>query len=183
MTSGELIVITGPSGVGKGTLVKLLLTHHPELNVSTSATTRAPRVGEVDGKDYYFLSREEFEKMIEIGEFLEWAKYTGNYYGTPKKAVEEQLQQGKKVILEIEVVGARKVQESFPEATRIFILPPTLAVLEQRLAKRGKDYPSAIEQRLEQAKTEIAAAEEFDYSIVNDDLDRSLNELEKIVFQ
>lgn len=183
MANGELIVITGPSGVGKGTLVKLLLAHHPELSVSTSATTRAPREGEVEGKDYYFLSPETFETMIENGEFLEWAKYTGNYYGTPKKAVEEQLQAGKKVILEIEVVGARKVQESFPEATRIFILPPSLTVLEQRLEKRGKDDPKAIEQRLAEAKTEIAAAEKFDYAIVNDDIDRSLIELEKIIFQ
>ena len=182
MESGQLIVITGPSGVGKGTLVKLLLAHHPELTVSTSATTRPPRSGEVNGEDYFFLSREEFETMIEKGEFLEWAEYTGNLYGTLRQAVEEQLEQGKQELLEIEVVGARKVQESFPDATRIFILPPSMAVLEERLKKRGKDSPSAIAQRLESAKTELKAVEEFDYSIVNDDVDRVLVELEKIIF-
>ncbi|AFZ43090.1 guanylate kinase [Halothece sp. PCC 7418] len=182
MESGQLIVITGPSGVGKGTLVKLLLAHHPELTVSTSATTRPPRKGEVNGEDYFFLSRDEFETMIEKGEFLEWAEYTGNLYGTLRQAVEEELEQGKQVLLEIEVLGARKVHESFPEATRIFILPPSLDVLEERLKKRGKDSPSAIAQRLDYAKTELEAAEEFDYSLVNDDVDRVLVELEKIIF-
>jgi len=183
MNSGQLIVLTGPSGAGKGTLVKRLLTHHCELSVSTSATTRPPRQGEVEGEDYFFLSRAEFERMIATDEFLEWAEYTGNYYGTPRQAVEDKLQNGETVLLEIEVVGARKVKESFPEATRIFILPPSLSELEQRLEKRGKDSPSAIAQRLEQAKTELKVAEEFDYSIVNDDLDRALLELEKIIFQ
>ena len=182
MESGQLIVITGPSGVGKGTLVKLLLAHHPELTVSTSATTRPPRSGEVNGEDYFFLSRDDFETLIDKGEFLEWAEYAGNLYGTLRQAVEEQLEQGKQVLLEIEVVGARKVQASFPEATRIFILPPSLEVLEQRLQKRGKDSPSAIAQRLEYAQTELEAAEEFDYSLVNDDVDRVLVELEQIIF-
>lgn len=183
MTSGQLIVITGPSGVGKGTLVKQLLANHPDLSLSTSATTRAPRPGEIDGKDYFFLSQEEFETLIETGEFLEWAQYAGNYYGTPKKAVEENLQKGETVILEIEVVGARKIQESFPDAKRIFILPPSLSVLEKRLNQRGKDSPDAIAQRLDHAKTEIKTAAEFDYSLINDDLDSALIELEKIIFQ
>lgn len=181
MESGQLIVITGPSGVGKGTLVKLLLARHPQLRVSTSATTRPPREGEVEGEDYFFLSRENFEKMIETGEFLEWAEYAGNYYGTPRKAVEEKLEAGEQVILEIEVVGARKIQESFPEATRIFILPPSLTVLKERLEKRGKDSPEVIAQRLDHGKMELAAAPEFDYSLVNDHLDRTLVELEKII--
>ncbi|MFW6316829.1 MAG: guanylate kinase, partial [Cyanobacteriota bacterium] len=130
-----------------------------------------------------FLSRDHFENLIERGELLEWAEYAGNYYGTPRQGVEEKLQRGEWVVLEIEMVGARKIQQSFPEATRIFILPPSLTVLEDRLTKRGKDHPSAIAQRLEHAKTEIAAAEEFDYSVVNDDIDRSLVELEKIIFE
>lgn len=183
MTSGQLIVITGPSGVGKGTLVKLLLASHPELSLSISATTRPPRTGETDGEDYFFLSRHQFEEKIEKGELLEWAKYAGNYYGTPRQAVEDKLQQGEQVVLEIEVVGARKIQESFPDARRIFILPPSLSALEQRLEKRGKDTPDAIAQRLDHAETEIAAAEEFDYSVINDDLDRALAELEKIIFE
>lgn len=182
MTSGQLIVITGPSGVGKGTLVKLLLANHPELSLSISATTRPPRDGESNGKDYFFLSREEFENLIEKGELLEWAEYAGNYYGTPRQAVEDKLQQGESVVLEIEVVGARKVQKSFPEAKRIFIMPPSLSVLEKRLQNRGKDSPSAIAQRLDHAQTELAAVEEFDHSIINDDLDRALVELEKIIF-
>lgn len=183
MTSGKLIVITGPSGVGKGTLVKLLLAHHPRLSLSISATTRSPREGEIEGKDYFFLSRDQFENLIETGGLLEWAEYAGNYYGTPRQGVEEKLQKGEWVVLEIEVVGARKIQESFPEATRVFILPPSLSVLEHRLTKRGKDSQGAIAQRLEHAETEIAAAEEFDYSVVNDDIDRSLVELEKIIFE
>jgi len=182
MESGQLIVITGPSGVGKGTLVKSLLKRHDQLTLSISATTRSPRAGETNGKDYFFLSRPEFETLIEAGEFLEWAEYAGNYYGTPRQAVEDKLQQGEQVVLEIEVVGARKIQQSFPEATRIFILPPSLPVLEQRLEQRGKDSPDMIAQRLDHAKKEIAAVEEFDYAIINDDLDRALRELEQIIF-
>ncbi len=183
MTSGQLIVLTGPSGVGKGTLVKQLLARHPELSVSISATTRPPRKGETDGEDYFFLSREKFEEMMIAGELLEWAEYAGNYYGTPRQAVEDKLQHGEQVVLEIEVVGARKIQESFPEAKRVFILPPSLSVLEERLAKRGKDSPDAIAQRLDHAKAEIAAADEFDDAIVNDELDRALSELEEIIFE
>lgn len=183
MESGQLIVITGPSGVGKGTLVKSLLQQHDQLSLSISATTRPPRTGEINGQDYFFLSRPEFENMIETGELLEWAEYAGNYYGTPRQGVEDKLQQGEQVVLEIEVVGARKIQQSFPEATRIFILPPSLTVLEERLQKRGKDNLDIIAQRLDHAKTEIAAADEFDYAIVNDDLDRALQELEQIIFQ
>ncbi len=181
MTSGQLIVITGPSGVGKGTLVQQLRDRHPELTLSISATTRPPRQGETDGKDYFFLSRQAFENWIEQGELLEWAEYAGNYYGTPRQAVEDKLTQGESVILEIEVVGARKVQESFPQATRIFIAPPSLSILEQRLQQRGKDSSEAIAQRLEHAKTELAAAEEFDHIVVNDDLNRTLEQLETLI--
>jgi len=183
MESGQLIVITGPSGVGKGTLVKSLLQRHNQLSLSISATTRPPRAGETNGKDYFFLSRPEFEAMIETGDLLEWAEYAGNYYGTPRQGVEDKLQQGEQVILEIEVVGARKIQQSFPQAMRIFIFPPSLTVLEERLQKRGKDDPEIIAQRLDHAKTEIAVADEFDYTIVNDDFDRTLTQLEQIILQ
>jgi len=183
MTSGQLIVITGPSGVGKGTLVKRLCQRHPQLSLSISATTRAPRSGETHGQDYFFLSRQQFESLIEQGDLLEWAQYAGSYYGTPRQAVKDKLNQGEWVILEIEVVGARKIQETFPKATRIFIAPPSLSVLEQRLQQRGKDSSNAIAQRLEHAKTEIAAAEEFDQVVVNDHLDRALEQLETLIFQ
>ena len=127
---GKLIVITGPSGVGKGTIVKSLLEKNPQIFLSISATTRSPRQGEVDGVNYYFLSRDQFEAMIDKSELLEWAEYAGNYYGTPKNPVVEGIKKGKTIILEIEVLGARQVQKTFPSATRIFILPPSFSELE-----------------------------------------------------
>lgn len=182
MQAGRLIVITGPSGVGKGTLVKLLLQQHSDLYLSVSATTRPPRQGEVDGQDYYFTTRKKFEAMIEAGEFLEWAEYAGNYYGTPRQAVEKQIASGQQILLEIEVVGARKVRESFPQALRIFILPPSIEELEHRLRSRGKDTEDAIARRLESAKTEIAAADEFDHQVVNDNLDTTLEKIQALIF-
>ncbi|MBF2021650.1 MAG: guanylate kinase [Hydrococcus sp. C42_A2020_068] len=182
MQTGKLIVLTGPSGVGKGTLVRLLLARHPELHLSVSATTRSPRPGEIDEKDYYFVSKEQFEQMIREKKLLEWAEYAGNYYGTPRQKVEEQLASGHSVVLEIEVVGARKIKETFPQALRIFILPPSVAELERRLKERGKDSEDAIARRLEQAKAELAASHEFDHQIVNDDLETALAEIEAAIF-
>lgn len=179
--TGRLIVITGPSGVGKGTLVKLLLERQPEFYLSVSATTRSPRVGEEEGRDYFFKTPSEFETMIQKGELLEWAEYASNYYGTPRSAVEAKIAEGKQVLLEIEVIGARQVEYSFPNALRIFILPPSLGELEKRLWGRGKDDPDAIALRLAQAKLELKAAPEFDYQIVNDDLDAALAKLEEIL--
>jgi guanylate kinase len=181
MPAGKLIVLTGPSGVGKGTLVRALLYRYPELCLSISATTRPPRPGEVGGKDYYFLSRQEFEVMIGGGELLEWAEYAGNYYGTPRAQVEAQICQGKTVLLEIEVVGARKIQQAFPEALRIFILPPSLEELERRLRGRGQDSAAAIERRLQRSREELAASQEFDCTIVNDDLETALQQLEAFI--
>ncbi|MFP4008951.1 MAG: guanylate kinase [Spirulinaceae cyanobacterium] len=182
MSSGKLIAITGPSGVGKGTLVRLLLARHPELYLSISTTTRQPRPGEVAGKDYYFVSPAEFKTLIEKGQLLEWAEYAGNYYGTPREKVETQIHQGRTVLLEIEVMGAQQVKQTFPEAFRLFILPPNLAELERRLRDRGTDTEDAIAKRLQRAKAEIELSTEFDVQIVNDDLDQALAKIEQAIF-
>ena len=179
--TGRLIVLTGPSGVGKGTLLKALLERHPELYLSISATTRLPREGEVDGIDYYFYSRDRFEATIAAGELLEWAEFAGNYYGTPIDPVRAQIAHGNSVILEIELAGARQVALIFPNALRIFILPPDIETLATRIRERGTDSPEAIERRLLQATIEIAAQSEFDYQIVNDDFQTALDELDGIV--
>jgi guanylate kinase len=179
--TGRLIVLTGPSGVGKGTLLKALLAQHPELYLSVSATTRSPREGEVDGVHYYFYSRDRFEREIAAGALLEWAEFAGNYYGTPIAPVRSQLELGRSIILEIELAGARQVAKIFTDAVRIFILPPDFQTLAARIRDRGTDSPDAILRRLEQANVEIAAQNEFDYRIVNDDLQTALAELERLV--
>jgi guanylate kinase len=181
--TGRLIVLTGPSGVGKGTLLKALLTRHPELYLSVSATTRSPREGEIEGVHYYFYPRDRFDKMILAGELLEWAEFAGNYYGTPIEPVRDRLDRGRSVILEIELAGARQVAKIFPDALRVFILPPDLETLETRIRDRGTESADAIRRRLEQAKVEIAAQQEFDYQIVNDDFQTALEQLEKLVSQ
>ncbi len=183
MPQGKLIVITGPSGVGKGTIVRSLLENHPQLDLSISATTRNPRPGEVDGQDYYFMSKAAFQQAIAESNFLEWAEYAGNYYGTPKTKVKELIDAGKWVLLEIELVGARAIADIFPDALRIFILPPSLEELEARIRERGKDSESAINQRLITAKTEIAACDEFDICLVNQDLATAIEEVEKAIFK
>jgi guanylate kinase len=182
MQPGRLIVLTGPSGVGKGTLLRSLLQRHPELYFSVSATTRAPREGEIDGKHYYFVSRTQFAEMVKNGELLEWAEFAGNCYGTPRKPVEAQIATGKSVILEIELEGARQIRQSFPSALRIFILPPSEAELERRIRNRGQDSEEAIARRLRRAKEEIDAANEFDIQIVNDNLETALARIEAALF-
>lgn len=180
---GRLIVFTGPSGVGKGTLLRALLQRRPELQLSISATTRSPRPGEVNGQHYYFVSRDEFRQMVEQGNLLEWAEFAGNYYGTPRQPVLEQIQKGQWIILEIELEGARQVRSSFPEALQLFILPPSLDELEHRIRQRGQDAEEAIQKRMLRAQVEIAAAAEFDIQIVNDDLEQALNQLERGLFE
>ncbi len=182
MNKGKLIVLTGPSGVGKGTLLKSLIARHPQLYLSVSMTTRQPRLGEMEGRDYYFTTVAKFQQMITAGQFLEWAEYAGNFYGTPKQPVLEAIEQGKTVVLEIELQGARQIANNFPEALRIFILPPSIAILEQRIRARDLDDPAAIAKRLERAKQELAAVSEFDWQIVNDDLGEALQKIEAAIF-
>jgi len=178
---GKVFVITGPSGVGKGTLIEQLLERVPELELSVSATTREPRPGEVDGRDYHFLTPEEFDRRVEAGEFLEHATYSGNRYGTLREEVDRRLAEGRSVVLEIEVQGARQVRDARPDAVQIFIAPPDEAALRERLEGRGTDPPEAIDARLETAKQELAAQGDFDHRVVNDDLERATAELVAIV--
>ena len=178
---GKVFVITGPSGVGKGTLIERLLERVPELELSISATTRDPRPGEVDDREYHFLSPEDFRRRLEAGDFLEHASYSGNYYGTLREEVERRLAAGRSVVLEIEVQGARQVRDAMPEAVQIFIAPPDEAVLRERLEGRGTDSPEAIEQRLRTAEVELGARSEFPHVVVNDEVQRAASELENLV--
>lgn len=180
---GRLIILTGPSGVGKGTLMRSLLERHPELYYSVSVTTRSPRPGEIDGENYYFISRSKFEQLVAEGEFLEWAEFAGNYYGTPREAVLNQIHFGKLVVLEIELEGARQIRASFPSALSIFILPPSFDELEKRIRSRAQDSEEAMARRLLRAQEEIQAADEFDIQIVNDDFETALNDIETVLFK
>ncbi len=169
MDRGKLIVVSGPSGAGKSTLIRQALDVVPGLTYSVSATTRAPREGEVDGRDYLFLTREEFEERIREGWFLEWAEYSGNLYGTPEHRIEELLGTGLSVILEIELQGARKVREKRPEAVMIFVQAPSLEETRKRLEGRATEDEKALEARMTTALTEVSAKEEFDYEVINSD--------------
>ncbi|MCV2232391.1 guanylate kinase [Paracholeplasma manati] len=179
---GLLIVISGPSGVGKGTVRKALfeMKNH-DLIYSVSMTTRPPRPGEVDGVDYYFVTKEEFLKRISEGKFLEWAEFVGNYYGTPLDKVEEQLDLGKEVVLEIEVEGALQVRQKAKDAVFIFIVPPGKKALYDRLIKRGTDSPEMIKKRMEKADREFILAHKYDYIVVNDDVNNAADRIMAII--
>jgi len=176
---GKLIVVSGPSGAGKSTLIRQALEAVPELAYSVSATTRAPREGEVDGRDYVFLSREQFERWIEEGRFLEWAEYSGNLYGTPEEKVEEYLDEGWSVILEIELQGARMVREKRPDAVMVFVRAPNLEETRKRLLGRATETVEALEARMTTAISEVAARDEFDYEIVNSEREQAREDMLK----
>lgn len=177
---GVLTVISGFSGAGKGTVVKQLLQEY-DYGLSISATTRSPREGEQDGRDYFFKTKEEFEKMIREHQLIEYAQYVGNYYGTPKEYVVQQLEQGKDVILEIEMQGALRVREILPEVNLIFLTPPTVDELERRLVSRGTETAEVIRERMARAKEESAYMKEYDYVVVNDDLDECVENVHQLI--
>jgi guanylate kinase len=177
----KVFVITGPSGVGKGTLIRELRERLPQLELSTSATTREPRPGEAHGVDYFFMDRDEFSRRADEGEFVEHAVYSGNRYGTLRSELDRHMAEGESVLLEIEVQGARQIRAAMPEAVLIFIAPPRPEELRQRLEGRGADSADAIADRLRTAELELDAQEEFQHVVVNDDLARAIEELEGIV--
>jgi guanylate kinase len=177
----KVFVITGPSGVGKGTLIRSLAQQVPALEVSVSATTRPPRPGEVDGVDYHFLTDAEFDRRVAAGDFVEHARYSGHRYGTLRSELESRLAAGVPVVLEIEIQGARQVREAMPEAVQVFIAPPSLDALRARLVGRGTDSPRDMEARLRTAREEMQAQDEFPHVVVNDRLERAVGELVTIV--
>ncbi|MBM6837991.1 guanylate kinase, partial [Clostridium saudiense] len=178
---GLLIVVSGPSGAGKGTICKALLEKHDDLFISVSATTRQPRAGEVDGVNYHFITKEDFIKRVEQKDFLEYAEVYGNYYGTPKSKVEEMLDSGKNVILEIDIQGALKVKENFKEGVFIFILPPSMEELKQRIIKRGSETPESLMRRFKSAYQEINYISKYNYAVVNDVVDVAVSKIEGII--
>ena len=179
--SGSLFIVAAPSGAGKSTLVNALLAQEPAIKLSISTTTRDPRPGETDGREYHFTTAEDFRARAERGEFLEWAEVHGNYYGTSRLMVEKEMKEGTDILLEIDWQGARQVKKQFPQAAGIFILPPSIAALSERLHKRGQDEPNVIERRLLAAGGEISHAPEFDYVIINEEFNVALSETSAIV--
>ncbi len=177
----KLIIITGPSGVGKGTIVKEILDKEKNIWLSISATTREPRRGEKEGENYYFLSDEKFKNMINKKLFLEWAQFAGNYYGTPLSSVNEKIEKGFIVLLEIEVEGAKQIKDKFPEALSIFLLPPNKEELEKRIRNRGTEKEEAIKKRLSRAKYEISFSGKFDFALTNYNVNETVEKIIKII--
>lgn len=181
MTRGLLIIISGASGTGKGTVCKKILSDLPEVAYSISATTRAPRPGEVDGKEYYFLSVEEFKSWIADGKFLEHAEVYGNFYGTPLNKIEERLNRGEDILLEIDVQGALNVKRKCPEGVYIFLLPPSLEELRRRIEGRGTETPESLSRRMKNALAEINVGLEYDYVVVNDSIENAAEKIKAIL--
>lgn len=181
MNKGKLIIISGPSGAGKGTVLAEVFQKNPNLIYSVSATTRQPRPGEQDGVEYFFISKAAFEEKIQNGEMLEYATYCENYYGTPADFIEHQRRQGKDVVLEIEPCGAMQVMSKCPDALSIFILPPSLEELERRLSSRGTESPEVVAARISKAKDEIDKAGQYDFQIVNDDVKTAALKIDQII--
>ncbi|MES2740045.1 MAG: guanylate kinase [Pseudomonadota bacterium] len=179
--SGSLFMVVAPSGAGKSTLVNALLAQEPGIKLSISTTTRPPRPGEVHGREYFFTSADDFVARADQGEFLEWAEVHGNYYGTSRILVEQQMQAGTDILLEIDWQGARQVRKQFPQTAGVFILPPSIAALEERLNKRGQDEPHIIMRRMLAAGGEMAHAPEFEYVIINEEFTVALSQLRAIV--
>ena len=182
MKKGNLIVISGPSGAGKGTICKALLEREDNLYISVSATTRSPREGEVDGVNYYFLTQEEFKKKVDNNEFLEWAEVHGNYYGTPKFNVEEMINEGKNIILEIDVQGALNVKKNCEDGVFIFILPPSMEELKRRIIARGSETPESLIKRFKTAYEEINYISKYNYAVINDDLEEAVQKVQNILY-
>ncbi|MBR5586925.1 MAG: guanylate kinase [Clostridia bacterium] len=178
---GILMVVSGPAGVGKGTVCKQFLKDNPQVKLSVSATTRSPRPGEQHGREYYFLTKEEFEEKIKTDNLLEYVCFVGNYYGTLKSAVEEKLSAGEDVLLEIEVEGAMNVKKKFPDSVLVFVLPPSFEELKNRLIGRGTETPEVVEKRLTRAKEEFLCAENYDYVILNDTVEAAADRLYTIL--
>ncbi|SIS37832.1 guanylate kinase [Salimicrobium flavidum] len=178
---GILFVLSGPSGVGKGTVRKALFEQDTALRYSISMTTRNPREGETDGIDYFFKTRDEFEKLVSEGELIEYAEYANNYYGTPKTYVQQTLDEGKDVFLEIEVNGALQVRENFPEGVFVFLIPPSLEELKDRIVNRGTETEDKIKARLEAARDEIDMMDKYDYVVVNDNIEHAVKKVQSIV--
>ncbi len=181
MRKGKTFIICGPSGVGKGTVVARLLASDPSLYFSVSATTRAPRAGEENGVHYHFLTREQFEQGIADGDFLEYAEYVGNLYGTPCRYVDQAMDQGRDVLLDIEIQGAEQVHQKRPDAVRIYVAPPSWPELERRLVGRGTEDMEKVRSRLARGREEFAAAKDFDYFVINDTVDHAVDELRAIM--
>ena len=181
MQKGKTFIVSGPSGVGKSTVLKALFAQRSDLYFSVSATTRAPRAGEEDGVHYHFLTQMEFEEMIGRDEFLEYAQYVGNYYGTPKKYVDAAMEEGRDVILDIEVQGAQQICAKRPDTVAIFVAPPSWEELERRLTARGTDTPEKIHKRLLRAREEVRTAHTYNYFVINDTVDHAVMELEAIL--